>query len=93
MKNAAVLRITGDVCLYFAFTALLRAFSGYIPLMAVFLLLAAAGLFLGVRMAGKALRILPALLPLLVFWRVRELYGIILFAPPAIYILLTAVLG
>jgi len=93
MKNAYVLRVTGDLCLYFALAAQIRAFSDFAPAMGVFLLLAAAGFSIAVRIPKGFLRSLPVLLPALVFTRVTGIYGVIFFAAPLLYCFLTAALG
>jgi len=93
MKKPAVLRISGDICLYFGLLSLFKTFRSFSPLMGLFLLLGAAGLFVSVRIPKAVLRLPFALLPALCFLWLETVTGYVIFAIPMAYYFLTVLLG
>ena len=93
MKNSAALRVTGDICFYFAILSAFPAFGPWMPAFAGFLALCYAAARLGAGLPSRAARLGLALLPGLSFF-FMELRPLLVFPALAwLYLLLIAALG
>ncbi len=94
MKYATAFLTTAEIALYFGFAMLFPTFSAYYPFVLLFLLLSFCGMILAEAVEKYViLRALPVLIMLTVLIRLPRTLEILLFLPPFLYILLTAVFG
>ncbi|MBR2263711.1 MAG: hypothetical protein IJ917_05105 [Firmicutes bacterium] len=94
MKYATAFLTTAEIALYFGFAMLFPAFSAYYPIVLLFLALAFCSMILAETMQKYVMvRAFPVLITLTVLIRLPRSAEILLFLPPFLYLLFTAVLG
>ena len=94
MKYATAFLTTAEIALYFGFAMLFPAFSNYDPTVLVFLALAFCSMILAETMQNYVVvRAFPVLITLTALIRLPRTPEMLLFLPPFLYLLFTALLG